>query len=51
VDRFIFVAKLEGVATATIQQRLLELFEQISSAGAIDVRFNRLRKRLRKHCA
>jgi len=46
-DRFIFVMKLDGVSTATIKADLERLYGRYVTPEAIDVRFHRLRARLR----
>lgn len=47
-DRFIFVMKLDGASTATIQADLARLFGRHVSPEAIDVRVHRLRGALRR---
>jgi len=47
-DRFVFVMKLDGFSTAAIRADLARRFGTYVSAEAIDVRFHRLRKTLRR---
>jgi DNA-directed RNA polymerase specialized sigma24 family protein len=49
-DRYLFIAKLNGVSTRLIQQTLERPpFECFTAVTTVDTRFHRLRKRLIEH--